>query len=192
MASLDPLGLCPPNESLDVNPEARLNVGEEGRYRLGKHPIDNLDELESGLVQIYTGKIGYEVGHVENAQERAWLYETIEAMTDIHASPALRRHMAKILLQSEVLDQFMAKRFGQVKRYGLEGSEAMMVAMEILLGLSKSEHVVIAMPHRGRLNLMVNLLGYPPEALFHKLTGASELPNDVPGTADVLSHLCNT
>lgn len=191
MASIDPLGLSPSNESLDTNPEAMLSVDEEGKYRLGKHPVDNLAELEGGLAQIYAGRIGYEIGHVENAQERAWLYETIETVTDMHASPALRRHLAKIMLRSEAFDQFMAKRFGQVKRYGLEGGEAMMVAMEILLGLTKAEHTVIGMPHRGRLNLMIGLLDYPPEALFHKLAGASELPKDVPGTADVLSHLCN-
>ena len=88
----------------------------------------------------------------------------------------------------------MQKRFAQVKRYSLEGSESMMVAMSALfdaLPQKNIEDCVIGMPHRGRLNLMTGLLNYPPEALFSKLKGNPEMPPAEGFTGDVLSHLCN-
>lgn len=84
----------------------------------------------------------------------------------------------------------MSKRFAQVKRYGLEGGETMMVAFDAILHTTASEEVVVAMPHRGRLNLMLGLLAYPAHALFHKLQGNSELAPGASGSGDVLSHLC--
>lgn len=86
----------------------------------------------------------------------------------------------------------MAKRYGQVKRYGLEGAETMLVAIDTIFRSMASHHahVVIGMPHRGRLNLLTGLLGFPAEAIFHKMLGESELsPSVVGGTGDVLSHL---
>lgn len=88
----------------------------------------------------------------------------------------------------------MQKRFAQVKRYSLEGSESMMIAMKVLfdkISALKFEECVIGMPHRGRLNLMVGLLKYPLEALFSKLKGKPEMPEIKGFTGDVLSHLCN-
>jgi probable 2-oxoglutarate dehydrogenase E1 component DHKTD1 len=92
-------------------------------------------------------------------------------------------------LESETFDLFMAKRFGQVKRYGLEGGEGMLAAMREMLLAHPSDTSVICMPHRGRLNLMTGLLGYPLEALFARLKGRRELPDNIPGSGDVLSHL---
>jgi len=123
-------------------------------------------------------------------QERSWLIEKIEIEAEEALSVEEKRRIAKILIESEVWDGFMSKRFGQVKRYGLEGSEAMLVSIDAMMRLAGEElnHVVIGMPHRGRLNLMVGLLGYPAAGIFRKLKmGASELTGD--GTADVLSHL---
>jgi 2-oxoglutarate dehydrogenase complex dehydrogenase (E1) component-like enzyme len=76
-----------------------------------------------------------------------------------------------------------------VKRYGLEGSEALTVAVGMLFELLPKDHLVLGMAHRGRLNLMAALMGYPLEALFHKLGGEHELPDGWHGTGDVLSHL---
>jgi probable 2-oxoglutarate dehydrogenase E1 component DHKTD1 len=86
----------------------------------------------------------------------------------------------------------MAKKFPNVKRYGLEGSESMIPAMEVLLRSLNAEGVtdlVLGMPHRGRLNLLTGLLNYPPRALFHKIKGNSEIPKELFGIGDVLSHI---
>lgn len=85
----------------------------------------------------------------------------------------------------------MQKRFGQVKRYSLEGSEGMMAVMQVLLELhqNNADEVIVAMPHRGRLNLLTDLLGYPVDLLFSKLKGNPELPLADGFTGDVISHL---
>jgi probable 2-oxoglutarate dehydrogenase E1 component DHKTD1 len=173
-------------------PEMGIARKEDGRPRLGKSTFSNPTELEELLTRIYSDKIGYEIAHVDSAEERSFLYEAIESLSGVQAASGLQRRMAKVLLESETFDHFMGKRFGQVKRYGLEGGEGMMVAVDVLLHLCRAQHVVIGMPHRGRLNLMVGLLGYPAAAIFHKLTGACELPAEWKGSADVLSHLSHT
>jgi probable 2-oxoglutarate dehydrogenase E1 component DHKTD1 len=86
----------------------------------------------------------------------------------------------------------MAKKFPQVKRYGLEGSESMMIVLYSLFRASNMANVrdvILCMPHRGRLNLLTDLLNFPPEALFHKVKGNSELAAGLPATGDVISHL---
>lgn len=133
----------------------------------------------------YQAAVGYEFGHLERAEERRWFEAKIEAMQPV--TKAMQQRIAKLLVESEVFDHFLGKRFGQVKRYALEGCESLLVAMDAIFHSSTFEHAVVGMAHRGRLNLMLGLLGYPPEALFHKLQGNSELPSG--GSADVLSHL---
>lgn len=104
-----------------------------------------------------------------------------------------KKQIHKILAKSEVFDHFLAKKFPNVKRYGLEGAESMMVALDRLFELSATngiQDIVIGMPHRGRLNLLCDLLQYPPAALFHKMKGLSELPDSF-ASGDVISHLTN-
>jgi probable 2-oxoglutarate dehydrogenase E1 component DHKTD1 len=98
-------------------------------------------------------------------------------------------------LQSEFFDHFMSKKFTSFKRYGLEGNEASLVAMEeILAGASKAgyEKVVIGMPHRGRLNLLVSLLDLPARGLFAKVKGKHLVPQGADCWDDVASHIATT
>jgi probable 2-oxoglutarate dehydrogenase E1 component DHKTD1 len=140
------------------------------------------------LKAVYQTAVGYEFGHLESAEERHWFEAKIEALPPV--TKAMQQRIAKLLVESEVFDHFMGKRFGQVKRYALEGCESLLVAMDAIFNARGFDHAVIGMAHRGRLNLMLGLLGYPAEALFHKLQGNSELPAEISGaTADVLSHL---
>ena len=83
-----------------------------------------------------------------------------------------KQRLAKQLLQSQVFDNFLAKRFGSVKRYGAEGAESMMAFFDQVLtdcGAMEIEEVIIGMPHRGRLNLLTDLLKYPKELFFYKV-----------------------
>ena len=85
---------------------------------------------------------------------------------------AQQRHISELLLESQALDVFLSKKFGSVKRYGAEGAESMMVFFDWLFegaGVRGVSDVILCMPHRGRLNLLTGLLGYPLEALFHKV-----------------------
>lgn len=86
----------------------------------------------------------------------------------------------------------MAKKFPQVKRYGLEGAESMMVALDNLFKHSANsgiDDIILCMPHRGRLNLLTGILKFSPRALFHKLKGNPEYPPGIQGIGDVISHL---
>ena len=103
-----------------------------------------------------------------------------------------KKRIYSLLTKAEVFDHFMAKRFPQVKRYGLEGAESMMVALDALFKDANTagiSDVVLCMPHRGRLNLLTDLLQFPAAALFHKVKGNHEFPQELPFTGDVLSHL---
>ncbi|KAJ2396813.1 hypothetical protein GGI05_000948 [Coemansia sp. RSA 2603] len=89
----------------------------------------------------------------------------------------------------------MQKKFGQVKRYGLEGAESAIVALDELFSLCNHSGItdaILGMPHRGRLNILVDLLKYPPRALFHKLQGNAEFPDDLPASGDVISHIASS
>lgn len=86
----------------------------------------------------------------------------------------------------------MTKRFPQVKRYGLEGAESMMIALDTLFAGScraNVEELVVCMPHRGRLNLLTDLFQFNTTAIFHKVKGGSEFQAELNVSGDVLSHL---
>jgi len=126
--------------------------------------------------------------------ERRWFGQFIEGMpTKVDKETKLR--IFELLVKSETFDNFMAKRFPQVKRYGLEGAESMMVALdEIFSSSAKSgvEDIVVGMPHRGRLNLLTDLLKFSPTRLFHKVKGNMEFPAEITADGDVISHLSKT
>ncbi|KAJ3399143.1 hypothetical protein HDU80_008229 [Chytriomyces hyalinus] len=203
LAALDPLSLTPadPSALYQLDPkryglsegqtfdvDGILNTGSSGPQRMG------LDEIVARLNKTYAGSVGFEFAHLPNVAERRWCNELVEkTMAKERGSDSdAKKRMMYLLSRSEVFDHFMAKRFPQVKRYGLEGAESMMIVMDELFKASSGANVrdvVIGMPHRGRLNLLTDLLKYNPASLFNKIKGNSEFPEDVPGAGDVLSHV---
>ncbi|RIB30188.1 dehydrogenase E1 and transketolase domain-containing protein 1 [Gigaspora rosea] len=152
----------------------------------------NLEHIISHLKKVYCGKVAYEFMHIPNASERRWFYYMIESFDILSLTIEQKRRIFEVLTRSEVFDHFMAKKFPQVKRYGLEGAESMIVALDRLFEVSNKSGIVeavLCMPHRGRLNLLTDLLHFSPTRLFHKIKGNSEFPEDLPATGDVLSHL---
>lgn len=136
--------------------------------------------------------------HLPSKHERRFLETMLEQS---HAKPLdANEQLAhwELLAKSEGLDHFLAKRFPNVKRYGLEGGEAMMVVCATLLNEAKKEgveDVVLGMPHRGRLNLLTQLLDLDMRVLIRKMRGLPTLPPSFPAsqfTDDVLSHLFTT
>ncbi|KAJ1896049.1 hypothetical protein LPJ81_004829, partial [Coemansia sp. IMI 209127] len=129
-----------------------------------------MDEIHKALKDTYSGHVAYEFEHIPDAAVRRWFADF-------------------------AFDKFMQRKFGQVKRYGLEGAESMIVALDELFDLCNHAGVteaVLGMPHRGRLNVLVDLLRYPPHALFHKLQGNAEFPEDLPASGDVISHIASS
>ncbi|GAA5912410.1 hypothetical protein JCM8208_005161 [Rhodotorula glutinis] len=157
-----------------------------------------MDEIATRLAEVYCGGIAYEFMHLPSKHERRFLETMLEQS---HAKPLTPEEQLahwQLLAKSENLDHFLAKRFPNVKRYGLEGGEAMMVVCATLLDEAKKvgvDDVVLGMPHRGRLNLLTQLLDLDMKLLIRKMRGLPTLPPSLPAsqfTDDVLSHLFTT
>lgn len=146
----------------------------------------NVESVVQKLKKEYTGSIGYEFEHLDCESEKEWFRERIEQW-----DPEINeRRIHGFLARSEVLDHFLAKKFPSVKRYGLEGAESMIVAVDALFQNCNTRNIVMCMPHRGRLNLLVDILGFEYKALFSKMQGNQEFNRDYKHcTGDVLSHL---
>ncbi|KAI9095871.1 thiamine diphosphate-binding protein [Phlyctochytrium arcticum] len=203
-AELDPLNLTLNENVFQLSPE-RYGLSSSGdeTYQLAGilHMTDSnghskteatMPEILQHLKAAYCHRIGFEFTHIPNLSERKWFANLVESSRSKTLASEEKKHIAGLLTRSEVFDHFMAKRFPQVKRYGLEGAESMNVVLDFLFkeaNFAGIRDVVLCMPHRGRLNLLTDLLKYNPTALFHKVKGNSEFPDEIPGSGDVLSHI---
>jgi probable 2-oxoglutarate dehydrogenase E1 component DHKTD1 len=157
--------------------------------------------------------------HSPSKTERLWFSHILEARSSSSSrsrTPALpgaaqKKRIHTLLAQSETFDQFLQLKFPNLKRYGLEGGESMIPALDTLFSVAAQgsyfsilirvhfvqwnrtpagvQHIVLAMPHRGRLNLLTGLLQMPPASLFHKVKGGCEFPEELGIAGDVISHL---
>ncbi|GAA5879230.1 hypothetical protein JCM3774_003528 [Rhodotorula dairenensis] len=152
-------------------------------------------EIAQRLAEVYCGRVAYEFMHMPSKHERRFLETLLERSHAIPISAAEQRAQWELLAKSEGFDNWAAKRFPNVKRYGLEGGESMMTAVAKVLDEAHArgfEDVVIGMPHRGRLNLLTQLLDLDMRLLVRKMRGLPTLPPSLPPsqfTDDVLSHL---
>ncbi|CAO3646284.1 unnamed protein product [Cunninghamella echinulata] len=206
-AHLDPLDFMKREEVLALKPERYgltdeskiynvagiLHVNESKNDPSFKEEAD-FKTIINHLNESYCGKIAYEFMHIPSASERRWWYHAVESWNKPQLSKDEKKRIHQLLSQSETFDHFLAKKFPNLKRYGLEGAESMMVALDRLFGVSAKagvSDIIVGMPHRGRLNFLCDLLEYPHAALFHKMKGNSELPEGTFHSGDVISHLVN-
>nr|XP_060515302.1 2-oxoadipate dehydrogenase complex component E1 isoform X3 [Panthera onca] len=155
----------------------------------------SLEEIVAYLNQIYCGQISIETSQLESQEEKDWFAKRFEELKKETFTTEERKHLSKLMLESQEFDHFLATKFATVKRYGGEGAESMMGFFHELLKMaaySGITDVIIGMPHRGRLNLLTGLLQFPPELMFRKMRGLSEFPEGVSATGDVLSHLTSS
>ncbi|XP_062849359.1 2-oxoadipate dehydrogenase complex component E1 [Trichomycterus rosablanca] len=153
------------------------------------------EEVVEYLKDTYCGGISVETSQLQTLQERLWFADRFEELKKESFPPEERRQLAKLMLESQEFDHFLASKFATVKRYGGEGAESMMgFFLELFRFAAKSgvTDVVMGMPHRGRLNLLTGLLHFPPELMFRKMRGLSEFPENSPAIGDVLSHLTSS
>lgn len=225
-AGIDPLNLLQREEVGALDPTRYGLTDNALRYDINgivwtspvgvdtEDPVEwTLGDITKHLRSIYVGRIAYEYMHSPSKKERLWFSHLLESerlkdMTARSANDKQRIH--GLLARSETFDQFLQLKFPNLKRYGLEGGESMLPALDALFrvasecrliipfhdgritdGLCKAgvEHVILGMPHRGRLNLLTGLLEYSPRALFHKIKGGSEFPEQLGACGDVISHL---
>lgn len=157
--------------------------------RVSGHTVE---EVVGHLRDAYCGPMGVEFMHLDE-DRRTWFAERYETLVgEGRPSVERRKKMAEILLKSQAFDNFLAAKFSTVKRYGGEGAESMMAFFYELFCHAPSvgvTDIVVGMPHRGRLNLLTGLLDFPAVQVFQKMKGMPEVPSDVKGSGDVLSHL---
>ncbi|WP_426700103.1 2-oxoglutarate dehydrogenase E1 component [Rhodanobacter sp. Col0626] len=197
-ASLDPLGLRsePPPVELDHRAhgfsDADLDRTMFVDGVLG-HEKTTLRKLQAALRERYCGTIGYEYMHIADHEQRQWLQQKIEGDAPIgRLSDDERMDVLEKLVEVKGYERYLDKKFVGTTRFGLDGAEATIPALEAIIQLA-SHHgvtdVVLGMAHRGRLNVLSQVLRKPHRAIFHEFKGGSFLPDDVEGSGDVKYHL---
>ncbi len=153
----------------------------------------SLREILAILRQAYCGKIGVEYMHIQVPAERAWVQEKFEKRHRRPGlSPADKKAILEVLTTAETFERFLDRRYTGTKRFGIEGAESLMPALEAILRRGSARDVkefVIGMPHRGRLNVLANFVGKPYAAIFSEFQGNSSNPEHVHGSGDVKYHL---
>ncbi|GAB1519404.1 hypothetical protein RhiTH_002470 [Rhizoctonia solani] len=196
VGALDPTryGLKDANAKFDINGIIWHDLGNLGSP--SSEPVMwSLSEIVDHLRSVYIGRIAYEYMHSPSKSERLWFSHLLESkQTSGRYNPddEQKRRIWGLLARSETWDQFLQLKFPNLKRYGLEGAESMLSAVDsVFHSASQSgvSNVVLCMPHRGRLSLLTDLLEYSPAAMFHKIRGGSEIPGNLGAVGDVISHL---
>ncbi|CAJ0937685.1 unnamed protein product, partial [Mesorhabditis belari] len=190
-ADLDPLGLSKEKNVPELNPEIYgLSTSEE---LPGKKLT--LNDLNEQLANVYCGPIACEFMHLNSWEERQWFSSKFEDIVASELSNEERVKLGKLMLRCENFDHFLALKFPTVKRYGSEGAEAMYGFFSELFDSAPEKRIkqlIIAIAHRGRLNLLAEMMQFPLIQMFRKMKGKSEFPTDVTGSGDVLSHLTSS
>ena len=197
-ANLDPLGLEPKAAAPELDP-ATYGFSEADYDRpifldfvLGLE-TSTIREILSILRRTYCDNVGVQYMHISDPTEKAWLQERIEGRDkEIVFSKEGKVAILKKLIETEGFERFLHKRFPGTKRFGIDGGEAMVPAMEQIIKRGGSlgvKDIVLGMPHRGRLNVLAAVMGKPYHVIFHEFQGGSSLPSDVEGSGDVKYHM---
>jgi 2-oxoglutarate dehydrogenase E1 component len=197
-ANLDPLGIEAPRNREELDP--RSYGFEEGDFDR-KIFLDHVLGLEYGTLReivticerTYCQTLGVEFMHISNGAQKSWIQERIEGPDkEISFTREGRRAILNKLVESEGFEKFCDVKFTGTKRFGLDGAESLIPALEQIIkrgGNLGVKEIVVGMPHRGRLNVLTQVLGKPHRALFHEFKGGSANPDAVEGSGDVKYHL---
>ena len=198
VADLDPLGMR------DQTPHPELDPASYGFTEADMdRPIflDNVLGLQTGslrqildiLKRTYCGTFALQYMHISDPEQASWLKERIEGFgKEISFTQEGRRAILNKLVEAEGFEKFLHVKYMGTKRFGLDGGEALIPAMEQIIkrgGQLGVKEIGVGMPHRGRLSVLANVLGKPYRAIFHEFQGGSFKPDEVEGSGDVKYHL---
>jgi len=145
------------------------------------------------LRRTYCRKIGYQFMHITSPAQKSWIQHRIEGdEKDIRFTEMGKRAILRKLIEAEYFERFADIKYTGTKRFGLDGGEAMVPALEQIIkrgGQLGVRDIVIGMAHRGRLNVLANVMAKPFRAIFNEFKGGSWKPDDVEGSGDVKYHL---
>ncbi len=197
IAKLDPLGLThnAHHPELDYRSygftDADLDREFYLDYVLGLEKA-TLRQIMEVLQKTYSGSVGIEFMHIQDPEQKAWIQARIEGTAGIFTTTAEdKREILEHLTETEGFEQFLHVKFPGTKRFGLDGGESAIPALEAIIRVAAElggEEIVIGMPHRGRLNVLANVMGKPYAAILSEFQGRGGV-DEVLGSGDVKYHL---
>lgn len=198
-AKLDPLALATPVEDYNELSPSSYGFTEADYDR--KIFIDNVLGLEYAtlremidiLERTYCSTLGVEFMHISDPAEKGWIQERMEGKDKgVDFTAEGKKAILSKLIEAEGFEQFIDVKYKGTKRFGLDGSESLIPALEQIIkrgGQEGLKEIVLGMAHRGRLNVLSQVMGKPHRAIFHEFKGGSFTPDDVEGSGDVKYHL---
>ncbi|UPK04350.1 2-oxoglutarate dehydrogenase E1 component [Bradyrhizobium sp. 170] len=197
-AKLDPLGIEAQRDREELDPRTYgFTEADFDRKIFLDHVLGleygSLREIVAICERTYCQTLGVEFMHISNAAQKAWIQERIEGPDkEISFTREGRRAILNKLVEAEGFEKFCDLKFTGTKRFGLDGAESLIPALEQIIkrgGNLGVKEIVLGMPHRGRLNVLTQVMGKPHRALFHEFKGGSANPDAVEGSGDVKYHL---
>ena len=198
VADLDPLGMRDTNSHPELDPKS-YGFSEADMDRpifidkvLGLD-IATMRQIVDIVKRTYCGTFALQYMHISNPEEASWLKERIEGLgKEIQFTRAGRKAILNKMVEAEGFEKFLHVKYMGTKRFGLDGGESLIPAMEQIIkrgGNLGVREIVIGMPHRGRLSVLANVMQKPYRAIFNEFQGGSFKPEDVDGSGDVKYHL---
>ncbi|SMH27366.1 2-oxoglutarate dehydrogenase E1 component [Mesorhizobium australicum] len=199
-ADLDPLGIAKPLEDYNELSPASYGFTEADLDRpifidgvLGLGEYATIRQMLEIVKRTYCSTLGVEFMHISDPAEKAWIQERIEGPDKgVFFTANGKKAILHKLVEAEGFEQFIDVKYKGTKRFGLDGGESLIPALEQIIkrgGSMGLKEIVLGMAHRGRLNVLTNVMAKPHRAVFHEFKGGSYAPDDVEGSGDVKYHL---
>jgi len=178
----------------DLEKEFQLSGMLASGFLSGQSGPMKLGDIIARLREVYTTSVGVEYMHIWNHEQVNWIREQIETPQATEFSKEAKLRMLDRLAWSDHFEAFLANKYSTAKRFGLEGCEALIVGMKELIDCATDEgveNIIMGMPHRGRLNVLANVVRKPMEHIFNEFQGAAapDSEEDFSGSGDVKYHL---
>ena len=197
-ADLDPLGITKQSAHPELEPKTYgFTEADMDRPIFIDHVLGletaSMREIVAILKRTYCGTFALQYMHISDPEQAAFLKERIEGYgKEIAFTREGRKAILNKLVEAEGFEKFLHVKYTGTKRFGLDGGEALIPAMEQIIkrgGALGVKEIVIGMPHRGRLSVLANVMGKPYRAIFNEFQGGSFKPDEVEGSGDVKYHL---
>ncbi|MCC0009480.1 MAG: 2-oxoglutarate dehydrogenase E1 component [Hyphomicrobiaceae bacterium] len=197
-ADLDPLGLADRRVHRELKPETYGFTEADYDRPIFIDKVLGLEtatirEIIAILRRTYCRHIGVQFMHITSPAQKAWIQERIEGPEkDVRFTIEGKKAILNKLIETETFEKFCDVKYTGTKRFGLDGGEAMAPALEQIIkrgGQLGVREIVLGMAHRGRLNVLANVMGKPHRAIFNEFKGGSFKPEEVEGSGDVKYHL---
>lgn len=195
-ANLDPLGLTQRDLPADLTPEYHGLTDLDKKVYLGGTlgvQYATVREIVAILRTNYCGNVGLEYMHIADVEERRFLQDRLEGKDkEIHFTPEGKKAILSKVIHAEQYEKFLGRKYVGTKRFGLDGGRSMIPALEAIIkygGAQGVREIVYGMAHRGRLNVLANVMAKGFRVIFHEFSGGTANPEDVGGSGDVKYHL---